>query len=335
MKRFKAAVGAVCLMRYVFGATIIGTALPAVGQRGADHYPSRPVRIIVQFAPGGNVDTGARVVARQLTQQMGQQFVVDNRPGASGSIGVQLVAAAAPDGYTLGIGHIGNLALNPHTLGKLPYDPLKDFTPISRIADAPNLLVVHPALPAKSVAELVAYGKANPGRLAYATGGVGTVGHLAGELLAQRAGIPLQHVPYKGTAPAVTDLIAGSVPMSFGGPPSFVQHVKAGKLRSLAITTLKRSPAFPDLPTMVESGYPGFEAVAWMGIVGPAGLRRETVDRLNREIREALKADDVRRILDANGFELVSSTPAEFAAFIRAEHESWGKFLRERGIRGE
>ncbi len=302
---------------------------PAIAQ----NYPERPIRVIVQFSPGGNVDTAARVIAQQLTRQMGQQLVIDNRAGASGSIAYQAIASAAPDGYTLGIGHIGHLALNPHMLGKLPYDPLKDFTAISRTVDAPNLLVVNPALPVAGVKELVAYGKANPGKLAFGTGGVGTVGHLAGEVLAARAGINLLHVPYKGSSQVLADLIGGQVQMSFGGPPALLPHVKSGKLRALAITTLKRSPAFADLPTVAESGYPGFQAVAWMGMIAPAGLNPKIVDVLNKQIRAALQAREVQDALTRLGFELEASTPAAFTAFIKAEHAFWGKFIKERNIR--
>ena len=304
------------------------TATTAAAQK-IDGYPARPVRVIVQFAPGGNNDTAARAMSRQLTQQLGQQFVVDNRPGANGSIGVQMVSLAAPDGYTLGIGFIGNLAINPHILKSLPYDPLKDFTAIGRIADAPNILAVHPAVPAKSIAELVSYAKANPGKLAYGTGGVGTVNHLAGELLAWRAGIKLMHVPYKGSGQAVTDVIGGNLQMIFGGPPSVAPHVRSGRLRAIAITTLSRSTAFPELPTIAESGYPGFVAVAWMGIVGPAGMRNDLVDRLNLAILEALNADELKKLMAANGFETTASTPEDFARFIRTEHAAWGKVLRE------
>ncbi len=305
------------------------------GNAAAQAYPDRPVRIIVQFSPGGNVDTAARVIAQQLTKQLGQQMVVDNRAGASGSIAYQTVATASPDGYTLGIGHIGHLALNPHMLGKLPYDPLRDFTAISRTVEAPNLLAVHPSLPAKSVKELVAHAKANPGKIAHGTGGVGTVGHLAGEVLSARAGISLLHVPYKGTSQVIADLIGGQVQMSFGGPPALLPHVKSGKLRALAITTLKRSEAFPDLPTVAEAGFPGFQAVAWMGIIAPAGVSPKIVDALNREIRAALAVREVQDPLGRLGFELGASTPAEFAAFIRSEHAFWGKFIRERGIKAE
>lgn len=310
----------------LFAALCGGTAV-------AQNYPERPVRVIVQFSPGGNVDTAARVIAQQLTKQMGQQLVIDNRAGASGSIAYQAIASAAADGYTLGIGHIGHLALNPHLLGKLSYDPLKDFTAISRTVDAPNLLVVNPALPAAGVKELVAYGKANPGKLAFGTGGVGTVGHLAGEVLAARAGINLLHVPYKGSSQVLADLIGGQVQMSFGGPPALLPHVKSGKLRALAITTLKRSPAFPDLPTVAEAGYPGFQAVAWMGMIAPAGLNPKIVEVLNKQIRTALQAREVQDALSRLGFELEASTPAAFTAFIKAEHAFWGKFIKERNIR--
>ena len=301
----------------------------------SEAYPSRPVRMIVQFAPGGNNDTVARALARQLTEQFGRQFVVDNRPGAGGAIGVQLVASAAPDGYTLGIGFIGNLAINPHLTDKLPYDPIEDFTAISRVADAPNLLAVHPSLTVKSVAELVAHAKANPQKIAYASGGIGTINHMAGELLAARAGIRLLHVPFKGSGQAVSDAIGGNVPMIFGGPPTLAPHTRSGKLRALAITTLKRVPAFADIPTLAESGYPGFQAVAWIGIVGPAGMPTTTIERLNQGIREALNAQEVIRMMDANGFEITNSTPASFAQFIKTEHAAWGKLIRETGIRGQ
>ncbi len=321
-------------LNFLAGLSAMGLiAAVASGAAYAQNYPERPVRVIVQFSPGGNVDTAARVIAQQLTRQMGQQMVIDNRAGASGSIAYQAIAGAAADGYTLGIGHIGHLALNPQLLGKLPYDPLKDFTAISRTVDAPNLLVVNPSLPAAGVKELVAYGKANPGKLAFGTGGVGTVGHLAGEVLAARAGINLLHVPYKGSSQVLADLIGGQVQMSFGGPPALLPHVKSGKLRALAITTLKRSPAFPDLPTVAEAGYPGFQAVAWMGMIAPAGLNPKITDVLNKQIRTALQAREVEDALSRLGFELGASTPAEFTAFIRAEHAFWGKFIRERNIR--
>jgi len=299
----------------------------------AEAYPTRPVRLIVQFSPGGNVDTTARVIARQLTAQLGQQFVVDNRPGASGSIGVQLVSESAPDGYSLGIAHIGNLALNPHTLGNLPYNPLKDFTSIGLAAAAPNMLVVHPAVPAKTVENLISYIKANPNKISYATGGVGTVGHLAGEMLSNRAGLKITHIPYKGTSPAVAELIAGNTQMSFGGPPSFVAHLKTGRLRALAITTSKRSSAFPDLPTVAESGYPGFEAVAWIGINGPAGIPRDRVDVLNKAISIAQQSPEATSTLGGLGMELITTSPSEFEKFIRSEYAKWGKLIREQGIK--
>ena len=302
---------------------------------GAAEYPARPVRLIVQFSPGGNVDTAARVIARRLSEQLGQQVVVDNRAGGNGNIAYQVLATSPADGYTLGIGHIGHLALNPHTLGKVPYDPLRDFTPISRVVDAPNLLAIHPSIKAASVQELVAHAKANPGKLAYGTGGVGTVGHLAGELLGQRGGIKLLHVPYKGTGAVVPDLLAGQLQMTFSGPPALLPHVKSGKLRALAITTLTRSPAFPELPTVAESGFPGFEAIAWMGLIAPARLAPAIVTKLNHEVRAAMPDASVRSTLAANGFEIVTSTPDAFGAYIRSEHARWGKFVKERGIRGE
>lgn len=315
-------------------AAVLAAAMWIAGAAYAEPaYPQRPIRVIVQFSPGGNVDTAARVIAQQMSRQLGRQMVIDNRAGASGNIAYQTLASAAPDGYTLGIGHIGHLALNPHQLGKLPYDPLKDFAAITRTVDAPNLLVVHPSLPAKNVQELVAYAKANPGKLANGTGGVGTVGHLAGEVLSARAGISLLHVPYKGAAQVIADLIGGQVQMSFGGPPALAPHVSSGKLRALAITTLKRSAAFPELPTVAESGYPGFQAVAWMGLIAPAGVNPKIVSLLNKQAHDALAAREVRDPLARLGFETMVSTPAEFAAFIKSEHAYWGKFIRERGIK--
>ncbi|HET7766359.1 MAG TPA: tripartite tricarboxylate transporter substrate binding protein [Burkholderiales bacterium] len=301
---------------------------------GADGYPAHSVHVIVQYVPGGNVDTAARAVTRQLSRQLGQQFIVDNRPGASGSIAYQALAVSAHDGYTLGIGHIAQLALNPHILKQVPYDPLKDFTAIGRIADAPNLLVANVEFPAANLSELVVYARAHPGKVAYATAGVGTVGHLAGELLSKAANISMLLVPYKGSAQMVTDLVAGNVQIAFGGPPALLPHVKSGKLRALAITTTERSPAFPELPTLAESGYPGFRAVSWMGIIAPAGLDGSVVDSLDRQIRQALKDEELRRLFASEGFDVVESTPAEFAEFIRSEYAAWGKFVEERGIQG-
>ena len=321
-----------------FRAHRLVIALLAVGWSAstpAAEYPARPVRLIVQFSPGGNVDTAARVIARRLSDQLGQQVVVDNRAGGNGNIAYQVLATSPADGYTLGIGHIGHLALNPHTLGKVPYDPLRDFTPVTRVVDAPNLLAVHPSIKVGTVQELVAHAKANPGKLAYGTGGVGTVGHLAGELLGQRAGIKLLHVPYKGTGAVVPDLLGGQLQMTFSGPPALLPHVKSGKLRALAITTLTRSAAFADLPTVAESGFPGFEAIAWMGIIGPARLPQPIVAKLNQEVRSAMTDPSVRNTLAVNGFEIVTSTPETFGAYIRTEHARWGKFVKERGIRGE
>ncbi len=298
----------------------------------AENYPNRPVRLIVQFSPGGNVDTTARVIARQLTQQLGQQFIVDNRPGANGTIGLELLTTSTPDGYTLGIGFIGNFAINPHLFDKTRYDPLRDFTAISRTANAPNILAVHPSVPAKTLTEFVRHAKANPGHLTYGTGGVGTINHLAMELLSRRADIKLLHVPYKGSGQAITDLVGGNVKVMFGGPPSIAPHVRTGKLHALGITTLQRSPAFPEIPTIAESGYPGFQAVAWMGIIGPSGMPSKVVERLNTEIRKALKNDEVMRTLGAIGFELSESSPLEFTRFIKEEYDTWGKVIREQKI---
>ena len=315
------------------GAVLLASA--SLASRAAETYPAHPVRVIVQYVPGGNVDTAARAVARELSNQLGKQFIVDNRPGGGGSIAYQALAVSAADGYSLGIGHIGQLALNPHLLGKLPYDPLKDFTAIARIADAPNLLVSAASFPAANLEDLVGYARSHPGKLAVANAGVGTVGHLAGELLSARAGVSIVPVPYKGSAQLTTDLIAGNVQAAFGGPPALLPHIKTGRVHALAVTGAKRSPAFPDLPTVAELGYPGFQAVAWMGLIGPAGLDGRVVDLLSREIHKALTAEELKRLFAANGFDVVASTPEEFSAFIRSEYQSWGEFIQARGIHGE
>ena len=298
-------------------------------------YPVRPVRFIVPFAPGGSTDTLARTLAQRLSDALGQQVVVDNRAGGNGNIGTELVARAAPDGHSIVLGYIANLGIGPSLYAKLPFDPVKDFAPITLLAVAPNILVAHPSVPVKSVRELVAYAKANPQKVNYASAAVASLGHLAGELLNSSAGIQMQHVPYKGSGQAVIDLLAGQVQIMFSGMSSVMPHIKAAKLRPLAVTGARRSAAAPEVPTIAESGYPGFEASAWYSVMAPAGTPRSVVMRLNSEILRALKVPEVKERLENVGFEIVGSSPDECATYIRSEIVKWAKVVKASGIKAE
>ncbi len=309
-------------------------ALTAVAVSAADNYPSRPIRFIVPFAPGGSTDTLARTLSTRLSDALGQQVVVDNRSGGNGIIGHELVARAAPDGYTIVLGYIANLAIAP-ALGKLPYDPLKDFTPITQLAVAPNIMVVHPSVPAKNFKEFIAYAKANPHKVNFASAAVASPGHLTGEMINQRAGIEMQHVPYKGSGQGVVDVLAGQVQMMISGMSSVMPHIKAGKLRPIVVTGAQRSSAIPDLPTIAESGFPGFEATAWYGVLGPAGLPKPIVKRLHDETVAALKLPDVRERLNGVGFEIVGGTPEQFAEYMKTETVKWAKVVKASGVKAE
>ena len=298
-------------------------------------YPTRPVRFIVPFAPGGSTDTLARTLAQRLTDALGQQVVVDNRSGGNGNIGTEIVARAVPDGHTIVLGYIANLGIGPSLYAKLPFDPVKDFAPVTLLAVAPNILVAHPSLPVKNVRELVAYAKANPQKVNYASAAVASLGHLAGELLNSSAGIRMQHVPYKGSGQAVIDLLAGQVQIMFSGMSAVMPHIKAGKLRPLAVTGAQRSPATPEVPTIAEAGYPGFEASAWYSVMAPAGTPKTVVMRLNGEILRALKIPEVKERLENVGFELVGSSPDECGTYIRNEIVKWAKVVKASGIKAE
>ena len=298
-------------------------------------YPTRPVRFIVPFAPGGSTDTLARTLAQRLTDALGQQVVVDNRSGGNGNIGTEIVARAVPDGHTIVLGYIANLGIGPSLYAKLPFDPVKDFAPVTLLAVAPNILVAHPSLPVKNVRELVAYAKAHPQKVNYASAAVASLGHLAGELLNSSAGIRMQHVPYKGSGQAVIDLLAGQVQIMFSGMSSVMPHIKAGKLRPLAVTGAQRSPATPEVPTIAEAGYPGFEASAWYSVMAPAGTSKTVVMRLNGEILRALKIPEVKERLENVGFELVGSSPDECGTYIRNEIVKWAKVVKASGIKAE
>ncbi|HET7404252.1 MAG TPA: tripartite tricarboxylate transporter substrate binding protein [Usitatibacter sp.] len=313
------------------GAVIAGLLLPfAALAQGA--WPTKPVRIIVPYAAGGVADLLPRIVGEKLAQKWGQAVVVENKAGASGNIGMAEGARAEPDGYTLVLAPTGNLTVNPTLFPQLPFDTQRDFTPVTLLAESPNVLVVHPSVPAKTFRELIAYAKANPGKLDYASPGTGSGAHLAGELLDLEAGIKAVHVPYKGIAPAVNDLLGGNVQMMFAGISTVLQHVKSGRLVALAIASPKRSAQLPDVPTVAESGLPGFDVTSWYGIVTRAGTPPAVVEKIQRDMAEALQSEDVRAKLGGLGLEPVGDTPQQFDALIRAESRKWGDIVRKAHI---
>jgi tripartite-type tricarboxylate transporter receptor subunit TctC len=316
-------------------ALLIGTLLVWFGHAVAQPaYPARTVRFIVPYPPGSGTDIVARMLGQKLAEAWGQQVVVDNRPGAGAIIGVDAIAKAAPDGYTIGIADNGPLAINPALYPKLPYNPIRDLVPVTLVANLPFILVVHPSVAATSVAELVALARARPGQLNYASVGNGSAVHLATELLKTRAGIDLVHVPYKGSAPALTGVLAGEASVMFVNLLSSLPMVKAGKLRALATGTPKRLIAMPDLPTVAEAGVAGYEYQAWFGVVAPAGTPRAIVERLNADLRRVIAMPDIReRMINQGGLEPVGGSAESFAAMIPAEIEHWGRVVRETGAR--
>lgn len=299
----------------------------------AQQYPTRPVRFVVPFAAGGSVDTLARTIGPRLADALGQQIVVDNRSGANGDIGMMIVAKAPADGHTVLLGYIANLAIAPSLYAKLPFDPLKDYAPITQIATSPNVLTAHPSVQAKSLQELIALAKAKPGAVNFASTGVASVGHLTGELLNNLAGIRMTHVPYKGSGQAVTDILGGHVQVMFSGFSSTIVHIKSGRLRALAVTGIRRSPALADVPTIAEQGFPGVEATAWYGVLVPAGTPKTVVTRLHDETVRILKLSDVSQRLDGLGFEIVGSTPEQFGAYIKSEIKKWEKVVKASGAK--
>ena len=301
----------------------------------AQPYPAKPIHFIVPFPPGGGNDTVARAIAQQLGPDLGQPVVVDNRPGAGGSVGAELAAKSPPDGYTLFLAGVGSHAVNPNLHARLAYDPVRDFTPITLVATAPSVLVVNPAVPARTVAEFTAYARANPGKLNYASNGNGSAAQLAAAMYESMANVRMVHVPYKGIAPALTDLLSGEVQLMFGTVVALVPHIQAGKLRALAVTSRKRSALLPDVPSLAESGLPDYEAGSWYGVMAPAGTPREIVERLHGAIARALKQPDVAQRLAAEGAIVIGSTPAEFGAHIKAELARVGNVVRAAGIRIE
>jgi tripartite-type tricarboxylate transporter receptor subunit TctC len=306
----------------------------AVGpvQAQAQDYPTRPVKVVVPFSPGGAVDGPMRLLAQELSKRMGQQVVVENKPGAGATIGTEVVARAAPDGYTLLLASQTN-AISASLYKNLTYDPIEDFAPISLIGREPGVLVVNPSLPVKTFQEFVAYVKARPGQVDYASSGNGSGQHLFAALLASMTGLKMNHIPYRGSGQATTDLLGGQVAVSIPGTAGMVGHIKAGKLRPLAVTGARRSPQLPDVPTLQESGVPGYEAYVWMGLLAPKGTPAPIIDRLHREVMQALATSEVKAYMATAGIEIVGSTPAEFGTFFRTEKELWAKVVRETGAK--
>jgi tripartite-type tricarboxylate transporter receptor subunit TctC len=298
-------------------------------------YPLKPIRLVVPFAPGGSSSIVARAVAAEMEKGLGQPIVIDNKPGGGGNVAMVEVANAEPDGYTLIIGHVGSLAMNPFMYDKLPYDVNRDFAPVSLLAIVPAIFVVHESVPAKNLKEFVALAKANPGKLNYGSAGNGSAGHLAMEYLKQVTGIDIQHVPYKGTGPNIIDLVAGRTQASSAGTPPLMPHVKSGKLRVIAVGTSKRLATLPDVGTVAEQGYPGFETSQWYGLNAPAKTPPAVIARLAAEAAKAAHSTSVKERFAADDAEAVGSTPAEYSAFIRKEQERWGKVVRAAHVKAD
>ena len=312
------------------------TALPALSRvASAQAYPTRPVTIVDTFPPGGSTGIIARILADKFSETIGQQFIVDQRGGAGGTVGARQIARSAPDGYTIMLGFTGTLAIAPSLYSNSGYDPRKDFAPIGRIGTAPSSLVVHPSFPARSVAELISYAKANPGKVSFGSAGIGSVNHVAGELFAAMAGIKLLHVPYRGTGPALTDLLGGHIPVVFAPVPATHENAKNGLIRMLGVTSLSRSTLVPDMPTIAEQGLNGYEAVLLYGLVAPAGTPRPIIERLNKELRAVLRSDDIRARFATVGAEPLSSTPDEYAADIEREEAKWSALVKSLGLKAE
>jgi tripartite-type tricarboxylate transporter receptor subunit TctC len=322
------------IRRTVLNALVAALAsAPMLAQGAEGEYPSKPIRMLVGFAPGGGTDTTARALTPKLAERLGQQVIVDNRPGAAGNIATDLTTKAPPDGYTTLMGTIAALAINPTLYGNLPFDPLKDLAPVTRAVDSTNILVVHPTVPAKTVKELIALSKSKS--LNGGSSGVGGAGHLALELFNVLAGTKIVHVPYKGGGPAMVDLLGGQINLIFATAASAVPHIQSGKIRALAVTTANRSKLVPDLPTVAEAGLKGFEANNWYGVVVPAKTPQPIIDRLNREFTAVLKMPEIQEVLFKQGLDAAPSTPEAFAAYIKSETAKWAKVIKASGAKPE
>lgn len=301
----------------------------------ADDYPDRPITLVVPFPPGGSTTIVARIIADKMSQTLGQSIVIDNRGGAGGTIATRAVAKSTPNGYTIALGYTGTLAIGPSLYPSAGYDPRKDFAPIGQIGIAPNTLVVHPSFNVHNVAELIAYAKANPGKVNFGSAGIGTVSHVCGEYFAAMAGIQITHIPYKGTGPAIIDLLGGHIPMAFAPIPATHEQAKSGALRMLAVTSAKRSTLEPDVPTIAEQGLTGFEAVLRYGLVAPAGTPPAIIDKLNNELNAALKDEEVRKRLAIEGAEPLPGTPEQYGQDIDREETQWAKVIKASGAKAE
>ena len=319
-------------LRCISAITLAALSTAAFSQDAAK-YPVRPIRVIVPFAPGGGLDITTRLIGQKLTEKWGQNIVVDTRPGAATIVGTEIASKAAPDGYTL-LMITTTFAINPGLRSKLPYDPFKDFTPITQLNSQPNVIVVAPSFAGKSVKDLIALAKSKPGEMTFASPGAGSAPHLAAEMLQRQAGVNMIHVPYKGIPPAVTDVLGGRVAMLFTTTISAAPHIKAGKLRAVAITSAKRQPSMPDVPTVGET-LPGYRAEAFQGMVAPAGVPQAIVNKLAAEVVRIVRLPDVAERFQLDGAEAVGSTPKEFAAFLKAEMQKWSKVIRDAGIKPE
>lgn len=310
----------------------LAMALPAWAQ--AQAYPQKPVKVVVAFTAGGTTDILARTVTQQLSEKLKQPFVIDNKPGAGGNLGTELVVRSAPDGYTLIVNSVGPIAVNPTLYGKLPYNPLTDLVPIVQIADVPNVLVIHPSVPANTMEELIAYAKANPGKLNYGSTGIGTSSHLSSFMLSKRVGFEATHIPYKG-ADALKDLLAGRIQFMFATIPSVMAHITAGKLKPIAVSSLKRSRSMPEVPTVVEKGFPQFEAGSWFGFFAPKGTPDAVISMVNKAVNEILQVPAIEQQMIAQGADPAGGTPAQFGQFVQREHDKWRVIVRDSGAKAE
>jgi tripartite-type tricarboxylate transporter receptor subunit TctC len=316
-------------------ATVLSLATASLAQTANTDYPNKPIRMVVTFPPGGSTDAVLRMLTPRLNDKLGQQIVVDNRPGAGGNIGLAIVAKAAPDGYTLGVGAAGGLSANVSLYAQMPYDPVKDFKPVTMLAGIPFVLVGHPSVTAKSLRELIGQAKAAPGKFSVGHGGNGTAMHLSSQLFAQMAGVQLVDVPYRGSGPAALDALAGQIPLAMVDLPSALQQIKAGKLLAFGVTSAQRLPMLPDVPTFAEAGVPGYESTGWFGVVAPAGTPQAIVTRLNTELVAALNDPEIRSAMRNLGVEPAPMKVEEFDQYIKSEIQKWGKVIKTAGTKLE